>query len=423
MKRLALAVTTGALLMSAPAHATNGMRMIGFGPVQDSMGGIGVGLTLDANAVATNPAGLTELGRRLDLGIGYFKPTVTYSATEVSQLPAGGQPGMFVMASGTQLDSGRGGSAIPSLALSLPIGAGFTAGIGAFAVAGMGVDYAQNLYGGGTETSYLQARLAPGIAYKVNDYVSFGLTANAMLAQMQYDVAAGFGQRAHDTSTALGWGVVVGLKVRPTPRLTFGAAWESKSRFQDFSFPVAAHTGVTSQGPMPFPGGTDKLTFHQPQVFTAGLGAQPIDALLVGVDVGWIDWASTNGAGMPAFSSDTTRTGSMPFNLSWTGQWVVKAGAQVAASDHVRLRAGYNYGKNPLDATRAFENVAFPAIAEHHVTAGAGWDVRDDLTVNVAGMFAPKTTLRGANAAEQGIAAYETTMSQWQVDLGIGWKL
>ena len=34
-----------ALAIATPAHATNGMRMIGFGPVQNSMGGVGVGAT------------------------------------------------------------------------------------------------------------------------------------------------------------------------------------------------------------------------------------------------------------------------------------------------------------------------------------------------------------------------------------------
>ncbi len=43
-----------ALAIATPAHATNGMRMIGFGPVQNSMGGVGVGATLDAASVLSN---------------------------------------------------------------------------------------------------------------------------------------------------------------------------------------------------------------------------------------------------------------------------------------------------------------------------------------------------------------------------------
>ena len=49
-----------AMFIAVNANATNGMRMIGFGPVQDSMGGVSVGLPLDAASVLTNPAGMSD---------------------------------------------------------------------------------------------------------------------------------------------------------------------------------------------------------------------------------------------------------------------------------------------------------------------------------------------------------------------------
>jgi len=56
------AVWAAALFLAAQAFATNGIRMIGFGPVRTSMGGVGVGATLDGNALASNPAGIADLG-------------------------------------------------------------------------------------------------------------------------------------------------------------------------------------------------------------------------------------------------------------------------------------------------------------------------------------------------------------------------
>ncbi len=70
------------LLSAAPAAATNGMRMIGFGPVQDSMGGASVGAPLDSSTIVTNPAGMSALGMRVDAAGTYFKPTVKYTATD-----------------------------------------------------------------------------------------------------------------------------------------------------------------------------------------------------------------------------------------------------------------------------------------------------------------------------------------------------
>src|SRR5919201_1166822 len=97
--------------VAAPAHATNGMRMIGFGAPQVSMGGTSAALSLDAASVITNPAGIVDLGRRVDFGASYFNPSVSYQAQEVQPLP---QAGMAV-ASTSRFDSQRGASPVPAL--------------------------------------------------------------------------------------------------------------------------------------------------------------------------------------------------------------------------------------------------------------------------------------------------------------------
>jgi long-chain fatty acid transport protein len=409
------------VLAGAPARATNGMRMIGFGPVQNSMGGTGVGATLDACTVLSNPAGMTELERRLDIGLTWFKPTVEYKATEPSPSPF--PAGAFVANQGLTMDSNRGGSPIPAIGAIIPLGNGLTAGVGLFGVAGMGVDYDPNLYGGKTYTSYLQARLAPGIAYRINDQWSVGLTLNAMLAQMKWNVAAGFGQVPHDTANSFGYGATVGVQFRPVKTVAIGLAYETKSMFQDFSFDVPQHDVPNPAPPPPaftVPGGKDKLDFDQPAVATLGLAVAPTEALVLAADVEWIQWSSTNGKDKPKFTNDTNMTGAMPWNMSWKDQWVLKVGGQLAVTPAVKVRAGYNYGKQPLDADRAFETIAFPAIAEHHVTAGVGVDITGALTANLGAMYAPQAKLGGSNM-NQGLASYETRMSQYSIDAGVSY--
>ena len=103
MKRTALYLTAACIAAAAfPAHATNGMRMIGFGPAQVSMGGASAALPLDAASIITNPAGISELGRRIDFGASYFNPTVKYQATEVAQVP---QAGLAVLNDGKTFTS------------------------------------------------------------------------------------------------------------------------------------------------------------------------------------------------------------------------------------------------------------------------------------------------------------------------------
>jgi long-chain fatty acid transport protein len=75
----------------------------------------------------------------------------------------------------------------------------------------------------------------------------------------------------------------------------------------------------------------------------------------------------------------------------------------------------------PLDSGRAFENIAFPAVSEHHFTAGLGLSLTNKLTLNIGGMYSPTAKLTGSNAAGQYIANYETEMSQYSIDMGLAY--
>ena len=427
MRKLAASFLALLVVAAAPARATNGMRMIGFGASQVAMGGASAALALDAASVVSNPAGITELGGRVDFGASFFKPTVSYRAAEVPGLP---QPGLAV-GSTERFTSKRGASPVPALGLVIPLDEQFTFGLGAYGVSGMGVDHAQNLYGGITYSSYSQMRFAPGLAWRVSDRLSVGVTANLLYAEMSYSAAQGLLQVPHQAASAFGYGATVGVQLRASEALTFGAAYETRSWFQDFEFNVPAHqpldptTGapMTSGGqPVVLPAGMDQLAFDQPSSATAGVAVRPLRALTVAFDVQWIRWSETNGQNQPAYSSDVTRTGAMPWNLDWSDQWVFKVGAQLQAGPVLALRAGYNYGKSPLRAGRAFENIAFPAIAEHHLTGGVGVQLGERFALNLAAMYAPEARLTGSNPAEQFIASYETTMSQYALDAAIAYR-
>jgi long-chain fatty acid transport protein len=223
-----------------------------------------------------------------------------------------------------------------------------------------------------------------------------------------------------ETTGAMGIGATVGASFAAAEWVTLAVAYESKSVYQSFEFAVAPHTTPRGQA---VPGGTEKLDFDQPQAATLGAAFRPVDGLLVAADLQWIDWSNTNGKDLPAFDTEQAATGYMPWNLDWSDQVVFKIGGQylVPAVKGLAVRAGYNYGASPLSDGRAFENVAFPAIAEHHFTVGGGYDL-GALTVNVAAQYSPEVTLQGANAMEQGIAAYEARMSQLVFDLGVAYR-
>ncbi len=393
------------IFMSGPLFATNGMRMIGLGPVQNSMGGVSVGLPLDAASVLTNPAGMSVLPGRIDFGASYFKPTVEYKAAENTVMG-----GTVVAMKDETMTSDRGASPIPAFGLIVPVTADIKFGIGAYGIAGMGVDYPKNLYGGITYTSYSQMRFSPGISYKINDMVSAGAVVNVMYATMEFNSGAGFGQSAHMGASSFGYGATVGILVRPSDALQIGLAYETRSVFQDFNFNT--------------PTMTESIEFNQPQSATVGLSVKPFEGLVLGVDVQWIRWSETNGKNLPEYTQSASST--IAWNMDWEDQIVYKFGIQYTISPMLVVRAGYNYGKMPLNSDRAFENINFPAISEHHFTAGIGVNFTDKLALNIGGMYSPEAKLTGSNsgippAAGQGIASYETRMSQYSIDVGISY--
>ncbi len=409
MKRTTQLLAAAAIgLIASPALATNGMRMTGFGPVQDGMGGVGVAATLDSSAMMSNPAGISDVGRRLDVSGTLFVPTVSFSAAGAG--------------SGKTEDSTRGASVIPNLGVVVPVGGGVTLGLGAFGSSGMGVDYPADLYGSTLSTSFQELVLTPTVAWKPCAHLSSGLALDVAWGQMSYAAASAMGQVPHDTANSLGLGATVGVKFTPIEPLSFGVSYQTRTWFKDYAFSVGPHTvQIPGVGSAPVPGGTDELAFDQPAVLSGGVAWRAVPSLLLAADVEWIQWSETVGASQPRYVNNTNLTGAMPFDMNWSDQVVVKLGLEWSVVPAWKIRLGYDYGKMPLDASRAFENIAFPALAEHHFSGGLGWEVTDALAINASVTWAPKATLSGANAS-QGISSYTTSMSQVQADLGLAWK-
>ncbi len=378
------------LLAVSGAFATNGMRLSGFGPVQDSMAGASVGTNLDAASVLTNPAGIQDLGGRVDFGASYFAPDVK----------------MEVM--GTEYKSDKGASPIPAFGLIIPLNDSMSFGLGAYGVSGMGVDYNMNGAMGLLYTSYSLMRFAPGLSYKINDMISVGATLNMSYAQMEYSMMMDTNSDGNpDTqfvnmgASSFGYGATVGVTVKPVKILTVGLAYETTSKFQDFKFNQYNSGGTVTE---------NKLSFDQPMNATLGFGLKPVEGLVVAFDVQWIKWSETNGDNLPKFTGGN-------FNMQWDDQIVYKLGLQYQVIPMLAIRAGVNYGKMPVseDNTSALQaNMFFPAVAEWHYTVGAGISVNDKLSVNLGYMYAPE--------AKAKVYGGEVKMTQQAYDMGIAYK-
>lgn len=381
-------------VLNSPVLATNGMRVIGFGPVQRAMGGASVALPLDSAVTLSNPAALTELDRRLDIGATYFDPKVRYKATSNAAM---------VTRNNLYIDSDTSPCIMPAAGVTLPVNDKFTFGFGAYGVCGMGVDYPSNLYHNVTYTEYQLMKFAPAIACRLNNNLSIGAALNLNYAMMEFNAGSPL-EQPHKDGKAPGIGVTIGTLYKISEIVNLGLAYESKQSFYDFRFST--------------PGGRDKLRLNQPQSLTCGLGIKPTEKLRMAFDVSWIDWPQTVGKNLPAYTKN--RSGATAWNMNWDEQFVYKLGLEYDLNNKTKLRLGYNYARNPLDSGRAFENIAFPAIAEHHITGGSAVNLTDKLILNLGIVYAPKVSFHTANA-NQFINSAKTEMSQYSVEVGLAY--
>ncbi len=381
MKRLLAGM---ALLAATPASAVNGMRMIGFGPVQATMGGVGVGASLDAGTTVSNPAGMADLGGRVDFGASYFSPTVDGTVMQ-------GTPNEQTY------KSGRGATPVPAFGLVIPIGKDLRFGLGAYGIAGMGVDYDIG------HSNYSQMRFTPALSYRLLDMLSVGATVNVMYANL--DFGAYLPNPAPPPNTiavvyqggaAFGLGATVAAKLTALPILDVAVAYETKSSFADFKF-----KGVDQMTGQPLAA----ITFDQPPAFTIGASLKPLPILLVAADVQFLQWSATQGT--------SEQVG--PFGtLNWKDQWVYKIGAQLDL-EVIKVRAGFDYGKSPVDAS-ANAAVFMPAIQESHVTVGVGLPLASNVAVNVGTVISPKVTATGTSAF---FGAQEVSVSAFTLEGGL----
>ncbi|HOO91455.1 MAG TPA: outer membrane protein transport protein, partial [Syntrophales bacterium] len=303
------------------AVATNGMQVIGFGPLMRSMGGSGSALPLDTAAIMVNPAGMSELEGRIDFGVVLFVPDSEYKATHIPYFG-----GMTVKES-----SDTGVAPMPCFGLVIPVNDRLNFGVGAYGVAGMGVDYAASLYGNVVYTSFEMMKFAPALSYRINKTVSVGVALNLDYTTMGYN--AGLTDLgtivSHDKDSQLGYGFQAGILVKPTDRFSVALSYISKQSFPDFEFNTTA--------------GKDKLDLDLPQNVILGFGYKITPKLRVAADIKWINWDDTMKDG-PQYAKNSSNSGA--WNCNWDNQWVYAIGVEYDASNIVRLRIGYNYGAN-----------------------------------------------------------------------------
>ncbi len=412
-KSLVLAAAVAAAVAAPGAFATNGYMPHGVGMDAKGMGGVGIALPSGGMAAASNPAAQMYVGNKLTFGMDWFRPY--RSATRIQ--------------SGTELtnykDSQSNDYFMPEFGYATPFGSSSSLGVVVHG-AGLGVDYGMpwTASGGSTNLFMLLKYLyvSPTWAMKMGNH-SFGASLNIVKGNVDVRGLQGFagftqtGTTANLTDkgedAATGMGVKLGWVGELTPSFSMGATWQPKTNMTKFG----KYKELFAEG-----GDADI-----PQQYGLGFAWKAGSATNVGFDVVKIQWS-----GIKSFANTanvTVAAGSHQLGLNdglgfgWKDQTVYKLGVSHQLGKWT-LRAGYNYGATPVQASETLFNTLAPAVTEKHYTLGASWALSNSTDVSLAYMYSPSNEVKGSGSnTASGMTNPDLKMNQYSFGLGLNVKM
>jgi long-chain fatty acid transport protein len=384
------------------SFATNGDNLIGVSPASRGMGGIGVGMPVGpTDTIFRNPAWMTYYkGFNMSFGGILFFPEVKAKYNNAS---ATSQSKMFV---------------VPEVGIVHQINDKLTFGIGAFGVSGMGVDYRDNEDLLRMHTTFQFMRIIPAIAYKVNDAISVSGAVHLAYGSLDMGAVTSGGNTGGGQSQTYGIGAQLGIAYNMGDFVYVGLTYQSPvSMTYKRVFDSDCFAGSCD-------GQFEDLKLTQPQELAFGVGVKPMNNLKVGMDIRWINWKNAKGYK----------------EFQWNDQWVIALGGEFKPTQKLALRAGYNYGKSPIrggakntgnannipDFNQQFSDfqiamfnlIGFPAITEHHITLGLGYEFTKNFGIDLA----YKHAFNKKVSATGGTDYVEAQNAQNAISVGLNWK-
>ncbi len=429
------------------ALATNGMETLAWGGRAAGMAGVDLAIATDSTAINTNPAGLMQLlGHRIDFGgsalipILHFEndlndedgstqifpmPLLSY-AYRFQNIPIAVGAGLFAqggMGADFELEHATLGKNIeyssqlgyikfaPAIAwqphkmLSL----GLAANLG-YATMAMKMPYS------------VPPSIMQGTSMRGGSELGYGDLFSSMLGYEELTALTEL-----EDASGLGYGAKFGLMFMPHERISFGlvytmestlnfdgtASMDMQGQFDDamprmsdaFQLMPSVSSPDEAQAAIqeffqendidPSRGYAAKydaeIGFAWPQKVGMGVAVKATDALLIGLDVNWINWSATmDKFKMTMKNGDNRNINNMigsdkvvvEIPMDWDDQITISIGGQYEFIEDAFARLGFNYGKNPVPDDTVFP--VFPAVVEYHFALGGGYNFQDFFEINMA---------------------------------------
>ena len=418
--------------------ATNGDNLIGLTPASRGMGGTGVGMPLGAvDSLFRNPAWMAEYPGKFTVQFGgiLFMPQVK------------GKVDMSASGYGSSgwVKSKADFFLVPEIGIVHRINSRLTFGLGAFGVSGMGVDYRDQ--GGNTplNTPYLSdmhttfqfMRIIPAVAYRINETFTVSgaihgawgsLDMGALMCNFDRDGDAAFDRNADCWNAGGGQSQTIGLGFQIGASAKLGGVYAGLVYQSPVSMTYRKVFDSNGDGVY------EDLKLQQPQEVALGAGLSPLGGLKVGADVRWINWGGAKGYK----------------DFQWEDQWVYALGVEFKPTKKLALRAGYNYGRSPIkggakgnnpnsipDLSAPFTDfnvawfnlIGFPAVSEHHITLGLGYEISSTFGIDLSYVRALEKTEEASgtmcfntNCTQNAQTTAGAKNAQNSLSVGVSWR-
>ena len=404
-----------ALSFSSASFATTGYFMHGYGVKAQGNAGTAIAQFQDALTIANNPAGLSWIGDRVDIGVTVFAPDRSAEIT-----------GNGAHANGQYDGNGRKYFVIPEIALNHQVNDQVALGLAIYGNGGMNTGYKQNPYAafGNTGTAGVdltQAFISPAVSWKYAKNQSIGVATNILYQRFEARGLSGFvgfsadganlSNRGKDSSTG------IGARIGWTgtffdEHLTLGANYSSKINADRFD----KYQGLFAE----------KGDFDVPESYGVGVAVKITPQLTVAADVQRINYSDVKSVGNP-FDVTQLQQGHVfgtqkgP-GFGWDDINIYKVGVTYQAHPKLILRAGYSHNDQPIPDSEVFLNILAPGVVQDHVSVGATWHVDQHQELSVAYTHALEEEVKGQISPAFGGGEAKLKMSQDILGLTYGYK-
>lgn len=425
---LAAAIAVG--VAAAPALATNGMYLAGYGSEAAGRAGANLGVADRAIGLQANPAGIAQLqGQHLSVDLQVLSPSLHYGG-DLAGNAMDGEHKLFAMPSLTYV---RGNAHSP-----------WNFGLAFLSQGGMGAHFTgYRTPFGTTDETFSEVRFltaSPTVAYAITPDLAFGAAGNFGYSDVRFrffpetsfyndggtptnpaDDMGFFGANMTERAKAFNLSGRAGLMWHALPQLQLGAIYQTKTSGTYKNGTLQLNQTALGLGPVNYKASVEGFTW--PEQFGVGAQIRPTNRWMLAVDARLYRWSNAMSRievkGVNPDEATPVTAPVMPFLFDWKNQWVYIAGMEYRATPALTLRGGFNFGADPVPSTTL--NPLFPAITEKHATLGLSYTwVANTFSLAVERAFTSSVTNPNTdpNVNPFGPGA-SVDHSQWTISAGI----